>query len=284
MKRRIVLLSVIVGIVTSVLASSCLGQRRGSRAQSEQYRRMREFERRSEQRRLESQRRREEHQKISREYRGEAHQEALGITAEQWAQIEPLMRRIDALRVGPMLKFSTYGFSSGGSSSSQSSVRMGSSRSGGSGPGSGGGSAGWSAGRGGSGGSGSSGSVRYGFGSGSGPRPPRPGGGGSGGGAGVGPEQPVKKRVGELNLGWTWRRPSESKDAASLTEGEKVCEGLLDAIEAKDPDPSAVKEHIEKLRRLREQAKRDLEEARRQLREVVNAEQEAKLILMGYLD
>ena len=93
----------------------------------------------------------------------------------------------------------------------------------------------------------------------------------------------MKKRVGELNLGWTWRRPSEGEDAGSLTEGEKVCEQLLDAIEAGKPDQS-VKEQIEKLRHIREQQQRELVELRKQLREVATAEQEAKLILMGCLD
>jgi hypothetical protein len=94
----------------------------------------------------------------------------------------------------------------------------------------------------------------------------------------------VKKRVGDLNLGWTWRRPSDDKGPDDLTEGDKICEGLLDAIEAEESDPEAVREHIERLRQAREQAKRDLAETRRQLREVVDPKQEARLILMGYLD
>lgn len=283
MKRRTVSFGVAVCLVVSLLVCPCLSQRRSSRINrspaQEQQRRLRDFQRRSEQRRLESQRRREEHRKISDEYRDEAHQEVLGVTAEQWAQMKPLIGRIDELRVGPMLKFSTYGFSSGGSSSSGGSVRSGST--GGSTGAGGGVSGGWSGASGGS----SGGSSSYGFRTGSGPRPPRPGQGSAGGGStGTGPEQPVKKRVGDLNLGWTWRRPSDDKGPDELTEGDKICEGLLDAIEAEESDPEAVKEHLEKLRQLRERAKRELEEARKQLREVVSPKQEAKLILMGYLD
>ncbi|MHC4519805.1 MAG: hypothetical protein ACYTAS_14550 [Planctomycetota bacterium] len=279
MKRFIVLLGVVVCLVVSALIRPCFSQRyrySAGRRPSQ----MRDIERRQEQRRLESQRRREEFRKITDDYRDETHQEALGVSAERWAKIKPLMGRIDELRVGPMLKFSTYAFSSGGSSRSGSSVQSGSSRrSAGMGGGSSGGSVRYGFG---SGSSGSSGGASYGY---SSESSSGSGWGYSiGGGAGPNRDRPVKKRVGDLNLGWTWRRPSDDKGPDELTEGGKICEGLLDALEAEEPDPKAVKEHIEKLRRVREQAKRELAAACKQLREIVAPDQEAKLILMGYLD
>jgi hypothetical protein len=275
MKKQTVVYSTVASVLFWVPLWPCLSQTR-QRRMGPRPSEMRDMQRRSEQRRLENQRRREAHRKIAEEYRDEAHQEALGITAEQWAQIKPLLGRIDELRVGPMLKFSTYGFASGGSSSS---VRSGSSgRS--AGAVGGGGAGGWS------GASGGSSSASYGFRTGSGPRPPRPGQSASrgGGSAGAGPEQPVKKRVGDLNLGWTWRRPSDDKGPDELTEADKICEGLLDAIEAETPERESVQKHIEQLRRIRREKQQELQQVRRALRAIATPEQEAKLILMGYLD
>jgi hypothetical protein len=252
-------------------------------------------------RRQRNQRRNEEFAQIRDAYEDEAYREALGVDAEQWTKIKPLIARINELRVLPFLKFSVYGFASGGSRRSHSASHYG-----------------------GSGGSGSARSMSYAFGSGSGSPPPRPGrggryvaggnasvssgasgygysagggygaggaaGGGTGGygfnagGAGTGPERPVKKQVGDLNLGWMWRRPSDGKRPEDVTEGDKVCESLLDAIQAKSPDPQATQERVEALRLIREQKRAELRQVRQELRALVTPEQEAKLILMGYLD
>jgi hypothetical protein len=266
---------------------------------------IREMQRRSEQRRRESEQRRAEFARIHEDYDDEAHQEALGIDADQWAKIKPLIQRINALRVLPSLKFSVYGFASGGSSSSSSFSRYGGS--GGSGSGGryvpsagasvggagGGGGYGFTGGTGGRGGGGTAGSARYGFSSGGSSGRGGYGysaGGGSGSGyslssgGGVSADRPVKKQVGDLKLGWMWRRPSDDKRPEDVTEGDRICESLLDAIQAEAPDPQATQARIETLRLIRKQKRAELRQVRQELRALVTPDQEAKLILMGYLE
>jgi hypothetical protein len=96
--------------------------------------------------------------------------------------------------------------------------------------------------------------------------------------------RPVKKQVGDMNLGWQWRRPSLNKEPDKLTESDKACEQLLDAMEAKNPDAAQVRQRLEALRKIREQRRADLRETQRQLRELITPEQEPKLVLMGYLE
>jgi hypothetical protein len=95
---------------------------------------------------------------------------------------------------------------------------------------------------------------------------------------------PVKKQVGDINLGWQWRRPWLDKSPAPLSESERACERLVDALEMKDPDPEQVRRQMEALRQVRAQRQAQLREAQRQLCEVITPEQEPKLVLMGYLD
>lgn len=292
MKKKATLLSLLLALVLVSLPHICGARVRRSRGNMRSPQ-MRDMQRRSEQRRLESQKRAEEFARIRTEYTTEASQEALGADPEQWQRIASKMQRIRELRVQPSLSFSVYGFASGGSEGSTSSsysqpLRGG--RRGGISYGSGGGSAGGAVG-------GAGGSVRYGV---------RGGAGGSAGGGsygsssgsssgssygyGFGPrvgpdaERPVKKQVGELSLGWTWHRPSENKKPDELTDGEKMCEQLLDALTAETPDRDLVQQRVEQLRQFRRERLRQLRRTQQQLRELVTPEQEAKLILMGYLD
>jgi hypothetical protein len=240
--------------------------------------------------------------KLVEEYSDEAWQEALGATPEQWKAMKPRLDRIRSLGGSPGIRLSIYGFGGGGSSTSSSSSEG---SGGGGGAGTGGGYYSGSAGGSGSGGGGGyySGSARTGGGASGGSRSSGMGGaggtsgsqggssasGGAAGGAGgygfaVGGTGPVKKQVGEVSLGWQWRRPSLNKSPNQWSENEKACERLLDALETKSPDPEQVRQRVEALRRVREQLQAEWREARRKLREVVTPEQEAKLVLMGYLD
>ena len=218
-----------------------------------------EFQRSAEEQRLQNEERQKATRQITDEYSDEAYQEGLGATAEEWKTIRPRFERTKQLANTPALRISVYGFGGGGSYSSSSSAQSAGTAGGtsGSGP--------YSGGTGGGGGS----AGGYGF----------AGGGIAGRGAG-----PVKKTVGDMNLGWQWSRPSLNQNRDKLTEGEKTCEQLLDLLETKNPSPDQVRQRVEALRRAREQQRRELQEARKQLREVVTPEQEAKLILMGYLD
>jgi hypothetical protein len=95
---------------------------------------------------------------------------------------------------------------------------------------------------------------------------------------------PVKKQVGDIDLGWQWERPSLDRSPDTLSGGERACERLLDVLETDKPNPDQVRQQVEALRKVREQRQAELRQARQQLRGIVTPEQEAKLILMGYLE
>ena len=292
MKRQTAVMGMILCVVPATQSQPSFSQTR--RQSPTLPARIREWQRQDEQRRLQNERKREEFAKVREDYRDEVYQEALGADAKQWARIKAKIQRITELRVAPSLHFHVYSFTSSSSSRSGGSARYG---------------------------YGSRGSAQTGFGSGSGSRPPgrsgRYGAGGSagaggygysatgtggghtaaggqaggtggvglsGGGAAAGPERPVKKRVGDMNLGWDWWRPSQNKAPEELTEGDRTCEQLLNAIIAENPDGNLVQEQIGQLRRIRRRNQEELDLHRRQLREIVTPEQEAKLILMGYLE
>ena len=292
MKRKIAVLS---GLVLLILVSAphvSLSQMRRSYGTMRPSR-MRDLQRMGTQPHRQSTESAKEFARIRNEYSDEAAQEALGADAEQWKRIEEKMIRIRELHRLPALTFVAYGFAEGGTSDSASESHFESrpSRQGGlsrnwRGGGSAGGAVGGSAGSlqsgtGGNGGAtGGSGGYGYRTGSSSGSSY----GYGFGGGAGPKGDRPVKKTVGELSLGWIWQRPSERKEPDEMTEADKTCEQALDAMEAKEPDPERVRQHIEQLRQLRRERQRQLQEVQQQLRDIVTPEQEAKLILMGYLD
>jgi hypothetical protein len=95
---------------------------------------------------------------------------------------------------------------------------------------------------------------------------------------------PVKKQVGDIDLGWLWEKPSLDESPETMSEGEKACERLVDLFETKGPDPNQVRQRVEALRQVRAQRQAQLREAQRQLRAIITPDQEPKLILMGYLD
>jgi len=292
MKKQAALLSLLLALVLVSLPHICGARVRRSRGGMRPSQ-MRDMQRRSERQHSDSRKRAEDFARIRAEYRAEASQEAMGADAEQWQRIASKMQRIRELHIQPSLSFCVYGFASGGSEGSSStsySQPLRGSRRGGISYGSGGGSAGGAAG-------GAGGSVRYGVrgGSGGSAGGASAGGGsqsgfssgygyGFGGGAGPNGDRPVKKQVGEVKLGWIWPRPSEDKKPTELTEADRTCEQLLDAITAETPDAELVQQHIEQLRQFRQERLRQLRQTQQELRELVTPEQETKLILMGYLD
>jgi len=257
-----------------------------------------EFQRKAEEQRLKGLEQQKAARKMREEYADEAWQEALGVTAGQWQAIKPKLERIRQLRSTPSIDISVYAFGGSGSSHSESSsFSEGSSGGGGSAArgsysgGSAGGSGGASSGghyAAGPGGTGAPGVSQAGGGSGT-RGASFAGGSAYGGGSGYsfsagGAAGPVKKQVGDVSLGWQWRRPSLSMDADKLSEGDRACEQLLDALEAKNPDAEQARRRVEALRKIREQRRADLRETQRQLRELVTPEQETRLVLMGYLE
>lgn len=121
------------------------------------------------------------------------------------------------------------------------------------------------------------------------------GGGGFGGGsiAGGSSGQSTAMTVKDSNpgvnvspgqYGWQWLRPSERKGSGELTEGEKICEELLELLEDKDANEQDIRQKMEALRKFRQEAKKELAIARQELREVVTFRQEATLVMMRLLD
>jgi hypothetical protein len=272
-------LGLILGVLLSVLPVRSLSQTRGTQSRGEFQRRMEEQQRQFKQKQEEWQREMQEQQskneamqKIREQYFDEAHQEVLGATAEQWKAIQPKLERIKQLKDMPRIDISIYavgaagGFQSGGFTYTSDGDRSTADASGQ-----------LSATRGVN--STSDSSTRSGT------------AGGSGrsfaeGGANLRLRTPgpVRKQVGEMNLGWQWQRPSLKKSPDTLSEGEKACERLLEALEAEKPSPEQIRQQVERLRQARQQRQAELQRARQQLREIVTPEQEAKLILMGYLE
>ncbi|MBM4025291.1 MAG: hypothetical protein FJ280_07780 [Planctomycetes bacterium] len=267
MGKKTVLLSLILGIALFTRANRSFSGARPPRTPAdhqhwvqEQNRkhkqRFDEFQRQVEEQRGETQERQKASRKITEEYSDEAYREAVGATAEQWRTIKPRFERARQLANTPAIRIGIYSFGGSGSYSTTSSAQ-------GSGQGRGTGS------------SGQHSASAF-------------GGGGSAGGSGFagggGGSVPAKKTVGDLNLGWQWGRPSLNKGPDTLTEGERACEHLLDLLEKDGSNPEEVRRRVETLRQARERQRHEWRDAQEQLRAVVTPEQEARLILMGYLD
>lgn len=84
--------------------------------------------------------------------------------------------------------------------------------------------------------------------------------------------------------GWKWARPSENRGRSELTPVEKAAEDLLDSLDNRRSSEAENREKLAALRKIREQAAKQLLKEQQELREVLTFDQEAKLILMGYLD
>jgi hypothetical protein len=298
MGKKATVLSLVLCVLLFALADRSFSQARGPRTPAEHQQWVQEQQRKAEQNRLENEEKRKaaekDAHKIVDEYSDEAWQEALGATPEQWKTIKPRLEKVKKVEYPPVIHLSVYGFGGGGTSTSSSFSRAGGTGTGGSASGGAGGFAGGTSSGGfrssysgrASGNAGFAGGGSGGASGGQGGSFSSAGGASSGGGYGfaIGGSGPVKKKVGEVSLGWQWSRPSLNKSPNQLSENEKTCEQLLDVLEKDKPNPEQVRQRLEALRRIREQIQAERREARRQLREVVTPEQEAKLILMGYLE
>jgi hypothetical protein len=117
--------------------------------------------------------------------------------------------------------------------------------------------------------------------------PPRPGVSGGGGGAGfsikrgAGPTSQTKSG-GDSWMEWRWyaswgRRPPEKQD-------EKLCAGLFNLLKDKNAKPEELKQKMDELRKARELKTQELTEARKELRELLTLDQEARMVALGWLD
>ena len=100
--------------------------------------------------------------------------------------------------------------------------------------------------------------------------------GSSSGGAGARPNAPI----------WQWKRPWKDKAPSELTEAQRIAKELVALVERKNTTPEAFRRKMAALRKARSEEaelKRQLTEARRELREVLTTRQEAALVLMYWL-
>ena len=81
---------------------------------------------------------------------------------------------------------------------------------------------------------------------------------------------------------WGYKRPWESN--AGLVGAEKACEALVVLLESNTATDQQKKEAMAMLRRAKEEAGKQLVQARQELREVLTFRQEAILLMMGWLN
>jgi hypothetical protein len=115
------------------------------------------------------------------------------------------------------------------------------------------------------------------------------GNGGSGGGWSGG----FATSGGSSGPGQNWSRsatfgPGDSRTGRSgtgaPTQAETLCQELHNLLQNPSTPPAQIAQKVTALRQAKQQAQRDLERERTALRGLVNPQQEAALIVMGYLD
>ena len=107
----------------------------------------------------------------------------------------------------------------------------------------------------------------------------------------LGEGETVQKRGGagsssptRIDYGWRWSRPSQHRGFENLNEGEKICEELFRLLEDKNSELEEIRQKMEALQTFRQDTKKELAMAQKELRQLVTPRQEAALIMMGLLD
>jgi len=88
----------------------------------------------------------------------------------------------------------------------------------------------------------------------------------------------------QIYSSWRWSRPSQNRGFENLNEGEKICEELFRLLEDKNSELEQIRQKMEALRKFRQEAKKELAIAQKELRELVTPHQEAALVMMQLLD
>jgi hypothetical protein len=76
----------------------------------------------------------------------------------------------------------------------------------------------------------------------------------------------------------------QRRAGGQITEGERLCEELLDLIDRADATSEEIRQRMAQLAAYRRKAAEEVKQAQEALRQVVTRRQEAMLILMGHLD
>jgi len=87
-----------------------------------------------------------------------------------------------------------------------------------------------------------------------------------------------------IDYGWRLIRPSKHKGFENLNEGEKICEELFRLLEDKNSELEQIRQKMEALRKFRQETKKELAIAQKELRQLVTPHQEAALVMMQLLD
>lgn len=114
------------------------------------------------------------------------------------------------------------------------------------------------------------------------------GGGGFVGGSGavamppaaMDPNGFVRSQAGAWGGSWTMG----PKSILEMTEGEALCQEMQQLLQEENGSPARIAEKVAALRKVRAQAREDLAQTRRELRELMLPRQEPALVLMGYVD
>jgi len=85
-------------------------------------------------------------------------------------------------------------------------------------------------------------------------------------------------------IGWGGSWTLGPKSILEMTEGEALCQELQQLLQEENRSPARIAEKVTALRKVRAQAREDLAQVRRELREFMLPHQEPALVLMGYLD
>lgn len=96
----------------------------------------------------------------------------------------------------------------------------------------------------------------------------------------------TEKGINRNKPGFQWRISWKDKPPAGLTEAQKIANELIALVDKKNVKAGEFKKKMDALRESRkkqEQLKKQLSDARKELREVLTTRQEAALVLMGWL-
>ncbi|MFC1634018.1 hypothetical protein ACFL5Z_04190 [Planctomycetota bacterium] len=83
---------------------------------------------------------------------------------------------------------------------------------------------------------------------------------------------------------WRWSRPSRHRGFENLNEGEKICEELFRLLEDRNSELEEIRQKMEALQKFRQETKKELAIAQKELRQLVTPRQEAALVMMQLLD
>jgi hypothetical protein len=94
----------------------------------------------------------------------------------------------------------------------------------------------------------------------------------------------VKRKAGAGPDSWTsWQWMPSWAGKSPQKEEEKLSAALFRILKSKNADPKEIRQTMDALRKVRERKKQELAEARKELREVLTLDQEARLVALGWL-